>query len=568
MRWACAALVLLLGCADLRPDADPSIARVAIEPSELVLVEGTEMELELQVFDSDGNQIDLPEWYQPQWSSNDPEAVSVFNGVVTAYQGTTRISVQVGLQKALARVRVNPIIEIEARAVYVNQVAQRHPRGNVTLIAGRPGLLRIYVVVDEEGHFYEHAPEIRVRTGSVDVRLTQAEVGLLSEMPEPDDRRRVYELILPGDEIVPGMEIRIDYDPDDDIPGLGGSEVYMPKVVNFERLVQMIVPTVHSQHPNERILEWAGGLHNDHGDLRLHQVVLPIADRRIVVHERYESNRDLFRANGWRAWLSEMEALMYAENNFHMYYYGAAILPYRAGIIGMGYIGAPVSVGMNEEVTLAHEVGHNMSLFHAPCGNPTSVDPDFPNTNGNIGSWGWNPTRNQLVKPDWKDLMGYCSPVWVSPHHFDRAISHRRFYGAPAGPVQPVLMIWGNVSGDDLVVNPIFAMETAASVPDVDGLWEARGYGADGEVLFAMPFSPRPMSHTEAHGFNVRVPYDPDWEVASVTVAGPGIETTISDGTLPPMSFVWSETGQVIAILSDGPMRGIVSDGIPREVSR
>ena len=36
---------------------------------------------------------------------------------------------------------------------------------------------------------------------------------------------------------------------------------------------------------------------------------------------------------------------------------------------------------------IAHELGHNLSLYHAPCGGAQGPDPSFPQRDGSIGSW-------------------------------------------------------------------------------------------------------------------------------------------------------------------------------------
>ena len=42
----------------------------------------------------------------------------------------------------------------------------------------------------------------------------------------------------------------------------------------------------------------------------------------------------------------------------------------------------------NFPVTMAHELGHLMSLGHAPCNVKIGVDLAFPHADGKIGSWG------------------------------------------------------------------------------------------------------------------------------------------------------------------------------------
>ena len=40
--------------------------------------------------------------------------------------------------------------------------------------------------------------------------------------------------------------------------------------------------------------------------------------------------------------------------------------------------------------TVAHELGHNMNLDHAPCGGAAGLDGGFPYPDGSIGAWGYD----------------------------------------------------------------------------------------------------------------------------------------------------------------------------------
>lgn len=85
----------------------------------------------------------------------------------------------------------------------------------------------------------------------------------------------------------------------------------------------------------------------------------------------------------------------------------------RSGV-GLGYSGERTAD------TLAHEVGHNHDRGHAPCGNPGNPDTAFPYPNGGIGAWGWDVGTGELKSPgEYSDVMGYCSERWISDYQFD-----------------------------------------------------------------------------------------------------------------------------------------------------
>ena len=47
----------------------------------------------------------------------------------------------------------------------------------------------------------------------------------------------------------------------------------------------------------------------------------------------------------------------------------------EAGQTGSAYVSSPTSIGIANPRTLAHELGHSMSLRHAPCGFLFDADP-------------------------------------------------------------------------------------------------------------------------------------------------------------------------------------------------
>ncbi len=80
--------------------------------------------------------------------------------------------------------------------------------------------------------------------------------------------------------------------------------------------------------------------------------------------------------------------------------------------IGLGYEGDADGI-----ITALHETGHNHGRQHAPCQVP---DPDskYPHKGGQDGVWGYNFVTKKLFPPTITDMMGYCTPVWISDYTF------------------------------------------------------------------------------------------------------------------------------------------------------
>jgi hypothetical protein len=97
-----------------------------------------------------------------------------------------------------------------------------------------------------------------------------------------------------------------------------------------------------------------------------------------------------------------------------------------------------------------HELGHAHGRGHAPCvqgGGIEGVDQAYPDKTGSIMEWGWDSRVNKLLSPMmYKDVMGYCSPNWISPYTYNAlatrslAVNKLAFIRAPLTPVT-----WHNV---------------------------------------------------------------------------------------------------------------------------
>jgi len=82
--------------------------------------------------------------------------------------------------------------------------------------------------------------------------------------------------------------------------------------------------------------------------------------------------------------------------------------------IGIGF------TGQSTVDTMVHEVGHAHGREHTPCGlGGQSSDRDYPHTNAELGTWGYHMLDEELYKPaDYRDMMSYCSPIWVSDYTY------------------------------------------------------------------------------------------------------------------------------------------------------
>jgi hypothetical protein len=154
--------------------------------------------------------------------------------------------------------------------------------------------------------------------------------------------------------------------------------------------------------------------------------------------------------------------------------------------------------GLFPEV-FTHEVGHNMGRPHSPCGSVASSDPAYPHAGGYIGVWGYDSGFNALHSPFTdKDIMGYCTPNWVSDYVYKQILDFRNGTGgfltvgaedAPAPksqtPVRDCLLVRGILHGDGRVeLLPAFRTATRPSGQAGPADYLLKGLDATGTTLF------------------------------------------------------------------------------------
>ena len=134
-----------------------------------------------------------------------------------------------------------------------------------------------------------------------------------------------------------------------------------------------------------------------------------------------------------------------------------------------GATGAPSELCSDN--TFAHEMGHNLSLNHAPaCGAENAdPDPDYPHSDGSIGTEsGWLMRKRRpigragLTTSKIYDTMSYCLETFISQYSYGKANDYfvRRFGTTVAAsePPQPRVPGFEVVEGRSLVLRGAHSM--------------------------------------------------------------------------------------------------------------
>ncbi len=300
--------------------------------------------------------------------------------------------------------------------------------------------------------------------------------------------------------------------------------------------------------------------------LRIARAIMPVGEIEVVVAPPYATGASFGTApNGggpefWIPLLQQLDALRVADvANQDAYWVGIVLPPpgfTRVLNGGYGYVpSAPssgpgtrtsvsLSVGWANDPdfatrTYAHELGHNLSRPHSPCGGAPGADSNYPYAGGVIGNTGhdthsWEiglAARASGIAPTTGDIMGYCAPSWISDHTWSAIALFRgsspdalHFSMRP----EPALFVQGLVTQGVPSVSGARVQTMRVLAESASDAWTLVARAVDGSELARRRFSLSTLDHTAAIlAFGVAIPMSEDIvrHVHSVEIAGPGVSS-------------------------------------------
>ena len=461
--------------------------------------------------------------------------------------------------------RVAPCAEWEEPAAYLVQAVQSRAFP-VPLVAGGRALLRVFPTAARAAD--AGVPAVRARF-FVDGRETHVEYvpGKSEAIPERVDEGSLATSVsaeIPGRVVRPGLEMVVEVDPDGTLnPALGVAR-RIPATgrlaVDVRALPPLdltVIPFLWAQAPDSSILDTVRGMAADpegHALLADVRALLPVGALGVTAHEPVLSS-----SNDARRLMEETEAIRVLEGGGG-HYLGTMAGPVT-GPSGTAFLPGRAGFSVPLPGTIAHELGHNLGLRHAPCGGAGDPDPSFPHPDGSAGAWGYDFARGQLVGPTTPDLMSYCGPPdGISDYHFANALRYRLFEArataVPAAASAPSLLLWGGAGADGVpFLNPAFIVEASPALPDSVGAYTLTGRTARSTELFSFRFAmPRAADGDGASSFAFVLPAEPGWagELAGITLSGPGGTFALHDDSdLPTAILRDPRTGRVRGILRE-----------------
>ena len=370
-------------------------------------------------------------------------------------------------------------IDLVLNQVEITQSVQ-NSSNTVPMVAGRPTVARVYVTVSGV-----------TEASNVIVEASASRNGIpLPGSPRRSDPRTVttgvsrgnyassFNLALPAEWLSGNVQLAIVVDPDNRITEVNETNNSLTQTLEFlavPRLDLTIVPVQYTHTPNGRT--YPAPTRDTVSDWVMRAYPIPGINVRLRAPISFTG--DLRSGNEWERLLDLITDVKLSDGApSSRVYYGLIPIAngsdrwFSSGIAGIGWVGLRASVGLDLTGSTdaagrlaAHEIGHNLGRFHAPCGVSGDPRQPFPYSNASIGPdvYGLDISRARVwspVAPDTtKDLMSYCQPQWVSDFTYQGLLNNQRIYGASVMQSGAGYLVRAVLTDDGATLEPVYALD-------------------------------------------------------------------------------------------------------------
>ncbi len=388
----------------------------------------------------------------------------------------------------------------------------------LVLVANKAALVKVNVTsVDPKEAKPPGSVKVQDSTGRLlkEIALVAPTGDLPRSVPEVPSASTAYTATLPADSVKAGLRLTVSL-------SNGQSNTLSPRVGGGVAIKLVTVPIQIGNLTGKVVSGMAPYV----------QARVPVASVTTQSHGAYVSKRvtAIPADSGWGdafgALLGEISDLHRLENASDEEYYVGFLPKSTLGIMGLGYVPGQATVvadwpenqGAVRKFAM-HELGHNFSLGHAPCG--TDGDSTYPYPNAQLGMpgryiWGYLASTSSFVDPrsaNAHDIMSYCDGETFSDYNYRLMQVHltpsdKLVQAASAAAVAPqeLLLVGGQIGNGQATLRPLKAMYGKARPPR-SGPYTLRIVTAQGSVEY--PFVTQSLDHdlkSEHFGFTVPHP--------------------------------------------------------------
>jgi trimeric autotransporter adhesin len=375
------------------------------------------------------------------------------------------------------------------------------------LVEGKATLLRVVGLASQAGLTASAEVEAKMGQTSLGIQKMQAP----KTVPQTEDKlslEKSFNLALPLEWVKPGVSLTVRLDPD--------NVLAEADEMNNVKTVELDVGRGNVLHLTRFPLV-SSGQRGNAALLDLPKLLMqhwPLAD----VEEKTRAPLTLQTPiNGnsqtWGAALEQIESARRADGSSRNYFGVAPDPGNRIG--GVAYApGFAALASEGQAIASIHEIGHNLSLMHAPCGGPAGIDPNYPDPRGALLTRGYD--GQNIVNPaGFTDIMGYCPPKnWVSAYNYKLTqtyLESRREFApgnlqlqAPS-TLEDSLLLSGSITDDGVSFLPVHRMRSTPDRLETSDL--TLTLSTDSGRTFSVPVQTVAVPELHRQHFAVVVPF-------------------------------------------------------------
>jgi len=381
----------------------------------------------------------------------------------------------------------------------------QNPANSVTLVAEKPAMLRVYALgSSNNGRPIETTVTVTAQRGGATLGSLTSELRAVPGQANADDLNSTFNFDLPRAWLSGQVTLTATIDHADRVSESSEGNNQRVAAFTFRNLPPLnvtIVPIRYIHAPSGAT--FADAAHDPISDWL--SAAFPAGRVDVSYHAPYTFIGDLRQGDEWKRLLDELSALWQVEvgGNTSRIYYG--LIPTGQaghswfdgyGISGMGWVGGwRVSIGLDlgEQAgpTAGHEIGHNLGRRHAPCGDPSNVDPLYPYPNAIIGVHGVDTEEDLLMSPNQThDMMSYCGPRWLSDYTYEGLVQEQLARGGRLAPPAfgEALLLRAAIDGERVTTLPAYRIEQSLPAAEAGSSpYQVQLLDAKGRVLAVHP---------------------------------------------------------------------------------